>query len=128
MLYYKSVGVLMHNIAHDFVPQNLKNLFTRLPSIHSYNTRAAATGKFHVIHLRTKQQNQSFSRIRPKIWNKIPELLKSKPKQPFKKHLQTNLLQCLVHKGVYVDVHILLINYYSLIRSLRYIYIFLYLL
>ena len=101
MLYYKSDGVLMHDLA----PQNLKNLFTRLASIHSYNTRAAAAGKFHVIHSRTKQQNQSFSRLGARIWNKIPKLFKSKPKQLFKKQLQTKLLQFLVHEGVYVDVY-----------------------
>ena len=47
MLYYKSVGVLMHDIDHDLVPhdQNLKNLFTRLALIHSYNTKAEAADK-----------------------------------------------------------------------------------
>ena len=43
----------MHDIDHDVAPQNLKNLFTRIGSIHSYNTGAAAAGKFHVIHSRT---------------------------------------------------------------------------
>jgi len=37
MLNYKSVGVLMHDIDHDLVPQNLKNLLSRIASIHSYN-------------------------------------------------------------------------------------------
>ena len=55
MLCYKSVSVLMHDIGHDLVPQNLKNLFTRIALIHSYNTRTAAAGKFQVIHSRTKQ-------------------------------------------------------------------------
>ena len=80
----------MHNIDNDFVPLNLKNLFTRLASIQS---RAAAAAKFHVIHSRTKQQNQSFSSLRARIWNKIREFLQSQPKQSFKKHLQTELLQ-----------------------------------
>lgn len=106
MLYYKSVGALMHDIDHDFVPLNLKNQFTRITSIHSYNTRAVATGKFHVIHLRTKQQNQSFSSLGARIWNKIREFLQSQLKQSFKKHLQTELLQFLVHhEGVYVIVY-----------------------
>ena len=95
----------MHDIDHDLVPQNLKNLFTKIASIHSHNTRATAADKFHVIYSRTKQQNQSFSRLGARIWNKIPELLKSKPKQLFKKHLQTKLLQFLVYEGVYVDVY-----------------------
>ena len=64
----------MHDIDHDLAPQNLKNLFTRLASIHSYNTRAVAAGKFHVIHSRTKQQNQSFSWLGARICHKIPEL------------------------------------------------------
>ena len=72
----------MHDIDHDLAPQNMKNLFTRIALIHSYSTKAAAAGKFHVIHSWTKrQQNQSFSRLGARIWNKIPELLKSKPKQ-----------------------------------------------
>ena len=51
MPYHKSVGVLiLHDIDHDLAPQNLKNLFTRIASIHSYDTRAAAAGKFHIIH------------------------------------------------------------------------------
>ena len=36
----------MHDIDHDLAPQNLKNLFTRIASIHSYNTRSGAAGKF----------------------------------------------------------------------------------
>ena len=93
--------------------KNLKNLFTRIASTHSYNTRSAAAGKFHVIHSWIKQQNQSFSRLGARTWNEIPELFKSKPKQLFKKHLQTKLLQFLVHEGVYFQLMsiILLINY-----------------
>ena len=44
VVYYKSVGVLMHDIDHDLAPQNLKNLLTRIFLVHSYNTRAAAAG------------------------------------------------------------------------------------
>ena len=106
MLYHKSVGALMHDINHDFVPLNLRNQFTRITSIHLYNTRAVATGKFHVIHSRTKQQNQSFSTLGARIWNEIPEFLQSQLKQSFKKHLQTELLQFLVHRErVYVIVY-----------------------
>lgn len=109
----------MHNIDNDFVPLNLKNLFTRLASIHS---RAAAAAKFHVIHSRTKQQNQSFSSLRARIWNKIREFLQSQPKQSFKKHLQNELLQFLVHhEGVSVDVYDLAVK---LFLNLIYIVIY----
>ena len=52
-------------------------------------------------------QNQSFSRLGARIWNKVPEYLKSKPKQSLKKHLRTELLQSIVHEGIYVDVYTL---------------------
>ena len=110
MLCYKSVALLMHDINNDLAPRNLKNLFTRLASIHSCNTRAAAAGKFNVIHSRTKQQNQSFSNFRARIWNKIPELVKSKPKQLFRKHLHTKLLQFLLGVNFILMSIILLIN------------------
>ena len=77
----------MHDIDHDLAPQNLKNLFTRIALIHSYNTRSADAGKFHVIHSWIKQQNQSSSRLGARTWNEIRKLFKSKPKQLFKKHL-----------------------------------------
>ena len=56
-------------------PQNMKKLFTRIVSTHSHNTRAAAAGKFHVIQSRTKQQDQSLSRLGARIWNKIPKAI-----------------------------------------------------
>ena len=97
----------MHDIDHDLqcTSKYEEPIHCRIASIDSYNTRAAAAGKFHVIHSRTKQQNQSSSRLGARIWNKIPELLKSKPKQLFKKHLQTKLLHFLVHEGAHVDVY-----------------------
>ena len=63
-----------------FYPQNLKKLCTGIASTHSHNTytRAAAAGKFHVIHSRTKQQDQSLSRLGARIWNKIPKAIMQK--------------------------------------------------
>lgn len=49
----------------------------------------------------------------------IPEYLKSKAKQSFKKHPQTKLLHFLVHEGVYADVYNFADN--SLIRSLLFL-------
>ena len=37
-LYYKSVSILMHDINNNIAPPNLLNLFTRLASVHSYET------------------------------------------------------------------------------------------
>ena len=77
MLHYKSVSVLMHNIIdHDLVPSNLKNLFTRIASTHSHNSRAAAAGKFHAIRSRTKQQDQLLSRLGARYLEHNPRVVK----------------------------------------------------
>jgi len=98
MLYYKSVGVLKHDIDHDLAPQNLKNLFTRLNLLCSRLSGCHTT-------LPRKEPFQNRRTNLSQIWNKIPELFESKPKQLFKKHLQTKLLQFLVHEEVYVDAY-----------------------
>lgn len=53
----------------------------------------------------------------------IPEYLKSKAKQSFKKHPQTELLHFLVHERVYADVYADVYNFAdnSLIRSLLFL-------
>lgn len=53
----------------------------------------------------------------------IPEYLKSKAKQSFKKHPHTELLHFLVHEGVYADVYADVYNFAdnSLIRSLLFL-------
>ena len=84
MRYYKSISVLMHDINNNIAPPNLLNLFTCSASVHSYETRAATSGKFHIHYSRLKQQNQSFSRIGSKIWNGIPRYIREKQKYPLK--------------------------------------------
>ena len=105
MLYYKSISILMHNVHGNSTPSNLLDLFTRVDSVHSYNTRSASAGKFYINYSRLKQQSHSFSRIGCKIWNLLPESLRTKNKTSFTKCLQDRLLKFLQHKETYVDIH-----------------------
>ena len=70
-LYYESVSALMHDINNDKAPVNMSNSFQKTPSIHSYNTRSSTSGKFYVKSSRLEIQNDSFSRLGVKLWNKI---------------------------------------------------------
>ena len=45
---YKFVASLMHDINNDNFPLNLRNLFEKTSTIHSYNTRSTTSGNFHV--------------------------------------------------------------------------------
>ena len=117
MLYYKSMSILMHDINCKTAPSKLLDLFTRADSVHPYNTRSASTGRFYIKHSRLKQQSHSFSRIGCKIWNGLPEHLRTKNKTCFKKCIQQTLLQLLEYEDNYVDVHTLIQKLPS-IRSL----------
>ena len=71
-LYYESVSTLMHDIDNDKAPANMLNSFQKTSNIHSYNTRSSTSGEFFVQSSRLEIQNNSFSRLGVKLWNKIP--------------------------------------------------------
>ena len=39
LLFFETVLIFMHDVAHDSVPLNVKNLFRSSNQVHSYNTR-----------------------------------------------------------------------------------------
>jgi hypothetical protein len=77
LLYFLSISTLMHDIKNNKVPSNISNMFTPLTSIHCHNTRAALKENVYVKSCRTKTLSKSFSRIGSKVWNAIPESIRS---------------------------------------------------
>ena len=61
------------------------NLFQKTSNIHSFNTRSSTSGKFYVKSSRLEIQNNSFSRLGVKQWNKIPRYITDLPKKAYKK-------------------------------------------
>ena len=61
------------------------NLFQKTSNIHSFNTRSSTSGKFYVKGSRLEIQNNSFSRLGVKQWNKIPRYITDLPKKAYKK-------------------------------------------
>ena len=70
----------MHDINNDKAPANMLNLFQKTSYINSYNTRSSTSGKFYVKSSRLEIQNNSFSRLGVKLWNKIPPYITDLPK------------------------------------------------
>ena len=78
----------MHDINNDKAPANMLNLFQKTSNIHSYNTRSFTSGKFYVKSSRLEIQNNSFSRLGAKLWNKITRYITDLPKKAFKRVLR----------------------------------------
>ena len=60
--------------------KHVKFISRKTSNIHSYNTRSSTDGKFFAKSSRLEEiQNNSFSRLGVKLWNKIPRVLRKLP-------------------------------------------------
>ena len=87
-LYYESVSALMHDINNNKAPVKISSLFPKTSNIHSYNTRTSTSGSFMLKSSKLEIQNNSFSRLGVKLWNKMPSYITNLPKKAFKRILR----------------------------------------
>ena len=59
-LYYKTLSELMHDVSTASAPINIRNLFTKTSSVHSYNIRSSALENFYVKASRLEIQKTPF--------------------------------------------------------------------
>ena len=104
-LNYESVSALMHGI--NQAPVNMSNLFQKTSNIHSDNTRSSTSGKFYVKSSRLEIQNNSFSRLGAKLWNKIPSHITNLPKKAFKRILRELLFHILEMEDDYIKISLI---------------------
>ena len=93
--YYESVCSLMYDVNKNTAPDNILKLFSRISSVHTYNTRASTSEHFYTKESRLNVKRNAFSRVGVKIWNGIPQILKERPKKAFKRSVKATLLNIL---------------------------------
>ena len=103
-LYYESVSTLVHNINNDKAPANMSNVFQKTSNIHSYNTRSSTSRTFYVKIPRLEIQNNSFSRLRVKLWNEIPRYITDLLKKTFKRVLRKFLFDFLEKEDDFIQI------------------------
>ena len=106
--YCKSVCTIMHHVSNNSLPANISNLFLYPTQVHSYNTRFSATGSFNIKYSRTNQLKNSFSIFCARIWNSIPQSIRTLPKHKFKVSLHHLFLCILELEDTYVHLTLLL--------------------
>ena len=75
-LYYESVCSLMYDVNKNTAPDNILKLFSRISGVHTYNTRASTSEHFYTKESRLNVKRNAFSRVKVKISNGIPQILK----------------------------------------------------
>ena len=86
------------------------NLFQKTSNIHSFNTRSSTSGKFYVKSSRLEIQNNSFSRLGVKLWNKIPRYITNLPKKAFKRVLRKLLFDILEKEDDYIQIPMIILK------------------
>ena len=109
----------MHDISNDNAPADLLNLFQKTSNIHSFNTRSSTSGKFYVKSSRLEIQNNSFSRLGVKLWNKIPRYITDLPKKAFKRVLSKLLFDLLEKENDYIQIPMIIEKVGTLIHLLK---------
>ena len=109
MLFFESVSNFMYDISNNLAPTTIRDSFIKSKSVHSYNTGASSSDKFHIKHSRLTQQRNSFRRFGAKVWNCFPsQMYKLKP--VFKRKICEALLAVLDIEENYVEAPILLLK------------------
>ena len=75
----------MYDVNKISAPNNILKLFSRISSVHTYNTRASTSEHFYAKESRLNIKRNAFSRVGVKTWNRIPQILKERPKKAFVK-------------------------------------------
>ena len=100
----------MYDVNKNTAPDNILKLFSRISSVHTYNTRSSTFAHFYTKESRLNVKRNAFSRVGVKIWNGIPQILKERPKTAFKRPLKAMLLVILQTEDSYIDVDTIIVK------------------
>ena len=73
-LYYESVCSLMYDVNKNTAPDNILKLFSRISSVHTYNTRASTSEHFYTKESRVDVKRNAFSRVGSKLGTRYLKL------------------------------------------------------
>ena len=76
-LLFEQMSLLMYDVHNNLAPDNIKNMFTKLSSVHSYRTRSVTNENYYVEQVRTENMKRAFSISGALIWNSIPLSIKT---------------------------------------------------
>ena len=103
LLYFEAVLHSMYDVSNNSARKDISEKFVKISSIHSYNTRAASCGKYHIQFSRLNQQQNSFSCFGAKVWNCLPSQVCNLPKLAFKKSIRKALFAALESEEDYIE-------------------------
>ena len=83
-------------MSKSLVPTNNQELFLPLSRVHSYGTRESTSQNFYRKKSNLEIKKNSFSRLSAKLWNEIPNKLRTLSKHKLKFNIRASLLDILL--------------------------------
>ena len=93
----------MYDVSNTSAPKDISGKFVKTSLIHSYNTRTASCGKYHIKFSRLNQWRNSFSCFGAKEWNCLPSRVCNLTKPAFKKSIRKALFLALEGEKDYIE-------------------------
>ena len=75
-LLFEQMSLVMYDVHDNLAADNIKNMFTKLTTVHSYRTRSVTNENSYVEQVRTEDIKRVFPISGALIWNSIPLSIK----------------------------------------------------
>jgi len=102
LLYFEAILHHMYAVSNNSAPKDISDTFIKTSLIHSYNTKAAYCGKYHIKFSRLNQQRNYFPCFGAKAWNYLPSQVCNLPKPVFMKSIRKALFAALEGEEDYI--------------------------
>jgi len=103
-LYYKTLSKLMHDVSTASVPINICNLFTKMFSVHSYNTCSSTSDNFYTKASRLEIQKLPFQDLVPIYGMRYQALRENYQRNHSNSELKHKLLSVLKDEDSFIEV------------------------
>jgi len=67
-LLFEQMSLLMYDVHNNLAPDNIKNMFTKLSSVHSYRTRSVTNENYHMLNNASYSWKWSEPSLFPVLW------------------------------------------------------------
>ena len=109
-LLFEQMSLLMYDVHNNLAPDNIKNMFTKLSSVHSYRTRSVTNENYYVEQVRTENMKRAFSISGALIWNSFPLAIKTLKKINVKANKKGKLFEIIQKEDNFIRILILECN------------------
>ena len=91
-LYNLEVAKFMHGHFHDLLPVCFAPFFVETRYLHNYSTRHSGSRNYNITTAKTSRGQKSIKFLGPKLWNEVPNDLRTLSKVNFKIKMKNLLL------------------------------------